>query len=182
MYIGWPTISLTRLGHLLDFGHILSLWQQLICPNLPHSQAFCKGVKIYLFFIKITLGNFYNRHLAIFSGHTAHHLRLWLTRQSSLWWSSLFPQLVLDLRGSGCSIAKALEGSRTDWRVASTVPSQHALVRNHETTAARCLSWRPVNSLSIKASSSLVEEDKGSYQPYLVMVHHEISLLLSSIS
>ena len=38
-----------------------SLWQQLICPNLPHSLA--------IFLVKSFLGNCY-RHLAIFSGHT----------------------------------------------------------------------------------------------------------------
>ena len=30
--------SVTRLGDLLDFGQLFTvLWQQLVCPNLPHS-------------------------------------------------------------------------------------------------------------------------------------------------
>ena len=43
-----------------------SLWQQLICPNLPHSYAiFVKLSKSFIFLVKPFLGNFY-RHLAIF--------------------------------------------------------------------------------------------------------------------
>ena len=37
--------SVTRLGYLLDFG------QQLICPNLPHSQAFFVKVSKSLIFL-----------------------------------------------------------------------------------------------------------------------------------
>ena len=59
--------SVTRLGDLLDFGQVfLSLWQQLICPNLSHSKAnFGKLSKSSIFLLKSFLGNFY-RHLAIF--------------------------------------------------------------------------------------------------------------------
>ena len=47
-----------------------SLWHQLICPNLLHSQAiFVKVSKSIIFLVKSFLGNFY-RHLAIFTGHT----------------------------------------------------------------------------------------------------------------
>ena len=47
-----------------------SLWQKLICPNLPHSQAiFVKVSKSLIFLVKSFLGKFY-RHLAIFTGHT----------------------------------------------------------------------------------------------------------------
>ena len=50
-----------------------SLWQQLICPNLPHSEAiFVKMLKSIIFLVKSFLGNFY-RLLAIFSGHTECH-------------------------------------------------------------------------------------------------------------
>ena len=49
-----------------------TLWQQLICPNIPHSQAIVVKVLKYIIFLKKSfLGNFY-RHLAIFSGHTDH--------------------------------------------------------------------------------------------------------------
>ena len=42
-----------------------SLWQQLVCPKLPHSEAIFKGVKMYHFSCEIIF-----RHLAIVSGHT----------------------------------------------------------------------------------------------------------------
>ena len=43
-----------------------SLWQQLICPNLPHSWAiFVMVLKSFIFLVKSLLGNF-SRHLAIF--------------------------------------------------------------------------------------------------------------------
>ena len=48
-----------------------SFWQQLIFPNLSHSQGiFVKESKSIIFLVKSYLGKFY-RHLAIFSGHTA---------------------------------------------------------------------------------------------------------------
>ena len=54
-----------------------SIWQQLICPNLPHSQAiFEKVSKSLIFLVKTFLGNFY-RHLAIFSGHTDLQFKIW---------------------------------------------------------------------------------------------------------
>ena len=50
-----------------------SIWQQLICPNLPHSWAmFVKVLKSFIFLVKSLLGNF-SRHLDIFSGHTADY-------------------------------------------------------------------------------------------------------------
>ena len=59
--------SVTTLGDLFDFGQLFkALGQQLICPNLPHSQAiFEKVSKSFIFPLKSYLGNFY-RHLAIF--------------------------------------------------------------------------------------------------------------------
>ena len=43
-----------------------SLWQQIIWPNLSHSEAiFVKVLKSIIFHVKSFLGNFY-RHLAIF--------------------------------------------------------------------------------------------------------------------
>ena len=66
-----------------------SLWQQLICPHLPHSEAiFCKGVKIYHFSSEIILGNFF-RHLAIFSGHTSGVGGKWTKAVSKKWFSFL---------------------------------------------------------------------------------------------
>ena len=48
-----PTISVTRLGDLLNFGqNFKGLWQQLICPNCPH----CKGTKIIHFYSEIIFG------------------------------------------------------------------------------------------------------------------------------
>ena len=39
-----------------------SLWQQLFCPNLPHSQAiFVKVSKSITFLVKSILGNFYRQ-------------------------------------------------------------------------------------------------------------------------
>ena len=50
----------------LTLGNFLSLWQQLICPNLPHSLTiFVKVSKFIIFKVKSFLGNFW-RHLAIF--------------------------------------------------------------------------------------------------------------------
>ena len=45
-----------------QIGLFIGLWQQLICPNLPH---FCKGVEIYHFSSEIIFGQFF-RPLAIF--------------------------------------------------------------------------------------------------------------------
>ena len=51
-------------------GNFLKRWQQLICPNLPHSLAiFVKVSKSIIFLVKSFLGNI-DRHLAIFSGLT----------------------------------------------------------------------------------------------------------------
>ena len=63
--------SVTRLSNLLDFGQLFKAFgQQLICPNLPHSnEIFVKVSKSIIFQVNSFLGNFY-RHLAIFSGHT----------------------------------------------------------------------------------------------------------------
>ena len=63
--------SVTRLSDLLDFGQLFKAFgQQLICPNLPHSnEIFVKVSKSIIFQVNSFLGNFY-RHLAIFSGHT----------------------------------------------------------------------------------------------------------------
>ena len=52
--------SVTRLDDLLDFG------QQLVCPNLPHSEViFVKESKSLVFLVKSFLSNFY-RHFATF--------------------------------------------------------------------------------------------------------------------
>ena len=61
-----------QIGRLIGlWATFLSLWLQLVCPNLSHSQAiFVKVLKCIIFLVKSFLGNFY-RHLAIFSGHTA---------------------------------------------------------------------------------------------------------------
>ena len=68
------TISVARLGDLLDFWPLL---KPLATINLPKSPTFlgnfCKGVKIYRFSCEIILGQLY-RHLAIFFGHTVDHL------------------------------------------------------------------------------------------------------------
>ena len=62
-----PSSSVTTLGDLLDFGQLFkAFWQQLICPNLPHSKAiFVKVLKSISFLVKSFLGKFC-RHLAIF--------------------------------------------------------------------------------------------------------------------
>ena len=49
----------TRLGNLLDFGQLFyCLWQQLICPNLSHSQAF---------FVKVSKSIIFGQLLQTFS-------------------------------------------------------------------------------------------------------------------
>ena len=56
----WPDWQIIGL-----WATFQSFWQQLICPNLLHSQAIFVKVSKY-FFVKSFLGNFY-RHLVIFS-------------------------------------------------------------------------------------------------------------------
>ena len=65
-------ISVTRLGGLLDFGQLFKAFgNNLICQNLPHSQAiYVKVSKSLIFLVKSFLGHFY-RHLATFyTGNT----------------------------------------------------------------------------------------------------------------
>ena len=51
-----------------------SLWQQLICPTLPHSQAiFVKMSKSIIFLVKSFLATFIDIW-RFFSGHTVHHV------------------------------------------------------------------------------------------------------------
>ena len=68
--------SVTRLGDLLDFRQLL---KPLATINLSKSPTFlgnfCKVSKSIIFLVKSFLGNF-NRHLAIFSGHTDPQSRL----------------------------------------------------------------------------------------------------------
>ena len=56
-----------QIGRFFGFWATFQrLWQQLFCPNLPHSWAiFVKVSKSLIFLVKSFLGNFY-RHLAIF--------------------------------------------------------------------------------------------------------------------
>ena len=62
-----PQPQCDQIGRFIGFwATFQSLWQQLICPNLPHSQAiFIKVSKSLIFLKKQNQGNFY-RHLAIF--------------------------------------------------------------------------------------------------------------------
>ena len=54
------------------FGNFLKPFTRINLPKYPTFLGnFCKGAKTYHFSSEIILGNFY-RHLAIFSGHTAH--------------------------------------------------------------------------------------------------------------
>ena len=64
-------ISVTRLGDLLEFGQIFkSIWQQLICPNLPHSYAISvKMSKSIIFLVKSFWATFIDIW-QFFSGHT----------------------------------------------------------------------------------------------------------------
>ena len=76
----FQSVELTSLQRV-QIGQFIALWatfqslyQQFICPNLPHSQTiFVNLSKYILFLVQSFLGNCY-RHLAIFSGHTATHL------------------------------------------------------------------------------------------------------------
>ena len=60
-------VQCDQIGRFVGFWATLqSLWQQLICPNLPHSKAiFVKVSKSIIFLVKSFLDNFY-RHLATF--------------------------------------------------------------------------------------------------------------------
>ena len=56
-YIFKLTISVTRLGDLLDFGHFLKPLATIILPKSPTFVGnFCKGVKIYHFSIDLIFG------------------------------------------------------------------------------------------------------------------------------
>ena len=60
-----------------DWATFWSLWQQLICPNLPHSLAiFVKVSKSIIFLLKSFLLNFY-RVLAIFFWSHCLRLEVW---------------------------------------------------------------------------------------------------------
>ena len=65
----WPDWAL-----FWTLGNFWSLWQQLICPNLPHSYGiFVRVSKSFIVLVKSFMANFY-RHLAFFSGHNDHVL------------------------------------------------------------------------------------------------------------
>ena len=50
-----------------------SLWQQLLCPHLPHSKAICvKVFKSLFFLVKSFLGNFFYIW-RLFTGHTGRN-------------------------------------------------------------------------------------------------------------
>ena len=56
-------------------GNFLSLWKQLICPNLSNSlEIFVNVSKSFIFLVKSFLGNFY-RHLGIFLWSHCSRLR-----------------------------------------------------------------------------------------------------------
>ena len=64
-----------QIGRFIGIRSTFGLWQQLICPNLPHSQAiFVKVSKSIIFLVKSFLGNFCG-HLAKKIGHTGHKLQ-----------------------------------------------------------------------------------------------------------
>ena len=72
MLLVWSTIHrqphhCDQIGRFIGLWETFqSLWQQLICPILPHSQAiFVKVSKTFIFLVKSFLGNFC-RHLATF--------------------------------------------------------------------------------------------------------------------
>ena len=60
-------VQCDQIGRFLGlWATFLSLWQQLVCPNLPHSQTILVKVsKCLIFLVKSFLVKFY-RHLAIF--------------------------------------------------------------------------------------------------------------------
>ena len=74
-FVALPTLKLwykfgdqcDQIGRFFElWATFYGLWQQLICPNLPHSQAiFVTVSKSFIFLVKSFLSNFY-RHLAIF--------------------------------------------------------------------------------------------------------------------
>ena len=63
-----------QIGRFIGLWATLqSLWQQLICPHLPHSTAiFVKVSKSLIFLVKSFLGNFWR----FFSGHTGSNKSL----------------------------------------------------------------------------------------------------------
>ena len=62
------SVSVTRLGDLLDFGQVLKAFGNNQFAKISHilSQFFVRVSKSIIFLVKSFLGNFY-RHLAIFS-------------------------------------------------------------------------------------------------------------------
>ena len=71
--------SVTRLCNLLDFGQFFeSLCQQLICPNLQHSQAiFVKVLKSIIFLLKLIWATFIDIW-RLFTGHTVSELPIYV--------------------------------------------------------------------------------------------------------
>ena len=64
---GWVQTQCDQIGRFIGlWATFYSVWQQLICPNLPHSLAIFVNVpKSFIFLVKSLLGYFY-RHLVIF--------------------------------------------------------------------------------------------------------------------
>ena len=90
----WTWQQCDQIGRFI-WATFRSLWQQVVCPNLPHSQAiFVKVSKSLIFLVKSFLGNFY-RHLANFywshwtwqglfcSLSLSHVNNIWVNKSSS---------------------------------------------------------------------------------------------------
>ena len=93
----WPSLEASPLPQRSPSQSVWPDWaiywtlsnflKPLATINLPKSPTFlgnfCKGVEIFIFLVRSFLGNCY-RHLAIFSGHTAHN-RLNPTQRQWKW-------------------------------------------------------------------------------------------------
>jgi len=67
----YVAISVTRLGDFLDFGQLFKALSNNEFAQISHilRHFFVEVSKSIIFLVKSFLGNF-DRHLAIFSGHT----------------------------------------------------------------------------------------------------------------
>ena len=81
-----------QIGRFIGlWGTFQSLRQQLICPNLIHSQViFVKVSKSLIFLVRSFLGNFY-RHLAtIYWSHWTHNITILSSKRQYFGVTSLF--------------------------------------------------------------------------------------------
>ena len=80
IYLTVPSFQCDQIKQFIGLlATFQSLWQQLVCPNLPHSLAiFVKVSKCFIFLVESFLGNFIDIW-RLFAGHTASYPPTYLT-------------------------------------------------------------------------------------------------------